>query len=119
MMKQCPQCGETYETDYETKQQAKDNTDNIAIEQHMTGICSRECYMKYLGSYVANVGDIIDKFNEYTDTVYITIENVHTDNTIERIVDAKPVKRMEDGDLDHDISNLDKKIDQYLCFAEL
>lgn len=118
-MKQCPQCGKTYEPVYETKQQAKNKNDKIAIEQHMTGICSRECYMKYIGSYVSDTAEIKNKFNSYIDTLYITIENVQPDNTIEKIVDSRPIQCADDGSLDHDIQQLEMKIQQNICFVEM
>lgn len=42
----CPECGEAYEPDEDTFEDTKPNT--IAREQHMTGLCSDDCWNDYL-----------------------------------------------------------------------
>lgn len=45
----CPNCNSKYEPKFETKEEAKDDGDEVAVEQHLTGLCSDECWNDYLG----------------------------------------------------------------------
>lgn len=43
----CPNCDETYETKYESREDAPPRS--IGREQFQTGICSDECWDEWLG----------------------------------------------------------------------
>lgn len=45
----CPNCDADYEPEFSTKEAAKENGDEVAVEQHITGLCSNECWNDYLG----------------------------------------------------------------------
>jgi len=45
----CPECEEEYEPDFETKEEAKEEGDDADIEQHITGLCSDDCWNAHLG----------------------------------------------------------------------
>lgn len=45
----CPNCDDEYEPEFETKAAAKENGDIVAVEQHLTGLCSDACWNEYLG----------------------------------------------------------------------
>jgi len=44
----CPQCTESYEPDFDSKEEAKEKGTNYQIEQYITGLCSDECWNEYL-----------------------------------------------------------------------
>lgn len=44
----CPECKESYEPDFDSKEDAKEYGDNYQVEQYITGLCSDECWNNYL-----------------------------------------------------------------------
>ncbi len=46
----CPNCGEHYEPDFDSKEEAKKYAEEkYQTEQYITGLCSNECWNSYLG----------------------------------------------------------------------
>jgi len=45
----CPNCGDHYEPEYDSKKEAKANGTDAEKEQYITGLCSDECWDEYLG----------------------------------------------------------------------
>ena len=42
-------CNSKYEPDFSSKEEAKQNGEDYQIEQHITGLCSDDCWNEYLG----------------------------------------------------------------------
>lgn len=79
---ECPLCEKNYSQKYKTKKKAKEENDKIGIEQHITGICSRECYLKYIGSYVESLIEL--KHEAKKTDLSLVVENVE-DSNIEKV----------------------------------
>lgn len=45
----CPNCEKEYEPIFETKEKAKEKGDKVAVEQHLTGTCSNDCWEDQFG----------------------------------------------------------------------
>lgn len=45
----CPECGDAYDPEYESKAAAKEHGSDVAKEQYITGICSQACWDNHLG----------------------------------------------------------------------
>lgn len=59
MQTRCPVCMRVYDTKFNTQQEAYDNKDREAIEQHITGICSTHCW-----NTVFNISDQVARGKE-------------------------------------------------------
>lgn len=103
MSKKCPECGDIYESPM-SKEEASNKGKEIIIEQYITGLCSRECFLRHLGSLLEyeSHSDNLPKDKRYKDKVdlltgiaenskyptYLTVEKVDEGEIKERLVDA-------------------------------
>lgn len=58
----CPACKQAYEPECETKEDAPSQT--FKAEQHITGICSAECWLDHLGTPEARREDLMEEYRE-------------------------------------------------------
>jgi hypothetical protein len=112
---ECPNCGKSYKPKYKSKEEAKKNNDIVGVEQYKTGICSRKCYLQYVGSYIDSISELKEEV-EQKGKIYLTIED---DKSLDTIVDAMEISRENLDFGNYNEKELDNLIRENIAFIEL
>lgn len=121
---QCPECDKVYNPRHESKDAVKQNNDPLGVEQHVTGLCSRRCYLKHIDSYVPDCDTLVERVQRSSIGLYLVLEEVSSTESTSTltVIDEGPVE-LVDGEVEFDgvrytLDEIDEKVAQYTAYVE-